>query len=240
MAEEPDRIRDDIEVTRAQLAADVDRLADKTSPSRVAQRGWSTAKAKVRDVSDRVMGTAHDGGSTVKDKTGSAVDTVKDKAGSAADTVKDKAGSAADTVKDKAGSAADTVRDKAGDVADTVRATPAKVSRQTQGNPIAAGLIAFGAGLLAASLLPTTELEKRAGREVRDHAEDLIEPVREPLTQAAQGLKDDLGGTARDAVASVRDTAKDAVQTTKESAKSSAQDATAQVKENAKSVSSSS
>jgi len=229
MAEEPDRIRDDIEVTRAQLAADVDRLADKTSPSRVAQRGWSTAKAKVRDVSDRVMGTAHDGGSTVKDKTGSAVDTVKDKAGSAADTVKD-----------KAGSAADTVRDKAGDVADTVRATPAKVSRQTQGNPIAAGLIAFGAGLLAASLLPTTELEKRAGREVRDHAEDLIEPVREPLTQAAQGLKDDLGGTARDAVASVRDTAKDAVQTTKESAKSSAQDATAQVKENAKSVSSSS
>jgi hypothetical protein len=32
--------------------------------------------------------------------------------------------------------------------------------RQTQGNPIAAGLIAFGAGMLVASLLPATDLEK--------------------------------------------------------------------------------
>jgi uncharacterized protein YjbJ (UPF0337 family) len=216
MAEEPDRIRDDIELTRAQLAHDVDRLADKTSPTRVAQRGWQNTKVKVLDVKDRVtervMGAAHDGGSTVQHKTSSAMDTVKDKTSDAVDTVKD----------------------TAGDVATQLQQAPAVARRQAQGNPIAAGLIAFGAGLLAASLLPATELEKRAGRQVRDHADELIEPVRGPLTEAAH----DLGDSAKDAAYAVRDTAKDAAQTTARSAKSTAKDAATEVKQNVTSSSS--
>jgi ElaB/YqjD/DUF883 family membrane-anchored ribosome-binding protein len=199
MAEAPDHIRDDIEVTRARLAADVDRLADKTSPGRVAQRGWQNTKAKVRGVTDRVMGATHDGGSTVKDKASGALETVTD-----------------------------SVKDTAGDVAGHARQAPAAVRRQAQGNPIAAGLIAFGAGLLAASLLPATELEKRAGRQVRDHADELIEPVREPLTEAAH----DLGDRARDAATAVGDTAKDAARTSARSATATAKDAAAEVKQN--------
>ena len=194
MAEAPDHIRDDIELTRARLAQDVDRLADKTSPGRVAQRGWQNTKAKVRGVTDRVMGAAHDGGGTVKDKASGAVDAVKD---------------------------------TAGDVAGHARQAPAAVRRQTQGNPIAAGLIAFGAGLLTASLLPATEMEKRAGRQVRDHADELIEPVREPLTEAAR----DLGDRAKDAASAVGDTAKDAARSTAQSTAGTAKDAAAQVKQ---------
>ena len=200
MAEEPDQIRDDIEVTRDRLAHDVDRLADKTSPSRMAQRRWSGAKAKVRGMSDRVMGSAHDNGGAAKDKASDAVDTVKDKAG------------------DVAG----TVRDQAGQVADHVRQAPAAVGRQTQGNPVAAGLIAFGAGMLLASLLPATGLEKLAGLQLRDHADDLVEPVRQPLTESAQHLREDLGNHAQEAVASVRDTAKDAARSTAQTAKGAA------------------
>jgi len=195
VAEEPDRIRDDIELTRARLATDVDRLADRTSPSRVAQRGWQRTKERARGVSDRVMGTASSGGHAVKD-------------------------SAAD--------AAGTVQEKAGDVADQLRRVPDVTIRQTRGNPIAAGLIAFGAGLLTASLLPATELEKRAGRQVRDHADDLVEPVRGPLTEAAQ----DLGQRAKEAAASVGETAGDAARTTAQSAKATAKDAGAEVKQN--------
>jgi hypothetical protein len=206
VVEEPDRIRDDIELTRAQLAHDVDRLADKTSPSRVAQRSWQNTKARARGVADRVMGTAHDGGGAVKDRTSSAVDTVKDKASGAVDTVKE----------------------TAGDVAEQVQRAPAAARRQTQGSPIAAGLIAFGAGLLAASLLPATELEKRAGRQVRDHAGELVEPIREPLTEAAH----DLGDSARQAATAVGDTAKDAARNTAQSARSTAQDAATEVRHN--------
>jgi len=203
MAEEPDQIRDDIELTRTQLAHDVDRLADKTSPTRVAQRRWTGAKTRMRGMSDRVMGTARDSGSSVKDKT-------SDVAG---------------TVKDRAGDVADTAKNKAGDVADHVREAPAALSRQTQGNPIAAGVIAFGAGMLVASLLPATDLEKRAGQQLREHAGDLTDQVREPLQASAQHLRDDLGDHARDAVASVKDTAKDAAQSTAQTAKDNAQSA---------------
>lgn len=207
MAEEPDQIRDDIELTRARLAHDVDRLADKTSPSRIAQRRWSGTKARMRNVSDRVMGTARDNGGSLKDK----------------------AGDAAGTVRDKAGDVAGTVKDTAGDVAEQVREMPAAVNRQTQGNPIAAGLIAFGAGMLVASLLPVTELERRAGQQVREHADELTEPLQEPV----QHLRDDLGGQAREAVASVKDTAKDAAQTTAQAAKENAQAAKGDVRSNA-------
>jgi hypothetical protein len=204
MAEEPDQIRDDIEVTRERLAHDVDRLADKTSPSRIVQRRWGGAKSRVRGLSDRVMGSAKGSGGVAKDH----------------------ASSTADSVKDKAADIAGTVRDQAGQVAGQVRDTPAMLGRQTQGNPVAAGLIAFGAGMLVASLLPATAVERQAGQQLRDHADDLVEPIRQPLAESAQHLREDLGQDAHESVASIRDTAKDAARTTTQTAK----DAAAQAK----------
>jgi gas vesicle protein len=197
VAEEPDRIRTEIEDTRADLAHNVDRLADKTSPSRVARRRWTAAKEKVmgssRHAADATAGT--------RDSARSAVATVQDTASRAGE---------------RAGTAAHGV-------ADTVREAPEKVARQTQGNPIAAGVIAFGVGLLAASLIPTTEVERRAGEQLRDNAGDLTGQVREPLRESAQQLKEDLSGTVREAADRVRETARDAATTTKDEAKSSAQ-----------------
>jgi ElaB/YqjD/DUF883 family membrane-anchored ribosome-binding protein len=197
VAEEPDRIRNEIEYTRAELAHNVDRLADKTSPGRVARRRWSAMKEKVmgspRHAADATSGTA--------DAARSAVATVQDTASRAGE---------------RAGTAAQ-------EVTDTVRAAPEMVARQTQGNPIAAGVIAFGVGLLAASLIPTTDVERRAGEQLRDNAGDLTDRVREPLRESATQLKEDMSGTVREAADRVKETARDAATTTKEEAKSSAQ-----------------
>ncbi len=115
--------------------------------------------------------------------------------------------------------------DRAGEAAhsaaDSVRAAPQKVAQQTQGNPLAAGVIAFGVGLLAASLIPPTELEKRAGQQIKDNAGDLTDKVKE----TAQEMKDDLSGTVQEAVGQVKETAKDAAATTRDEAKSSAKGA---------------
>jgi gas vesicle protein len=208
MAEEPDRIRQEIESTRSELARNVDALADKTIPTRVAQRRWSSVKEKVRGVSDTVMGTPKHAANSMQDSTRSAVGTVQDTASQATD---------------KAG-------EVAGNVADTVRQAPRAVTRQAQGNPIAAGVIAFGVGLLAASLIPATEVEKRAGQQLKENAGDLVEPVRQPLMESAQQLKDDLSGSVQDAAQQVKETAKDAAQTTKDEARASAQDAKDQVR----------
>lgn len=211
MAEEPDRLKQDIENTRASLTRDVDLLAEKTSPKKVAQRRWTSVKEKVM-------------GST---------DTARHAAGDTAGTVQDKASSAASTVQDKASSAASTVQEKAGDAADAVRSAPRAVVQQAQGNPLAAGIIAFGVGMLAATLIPVTDVERRAGAELKDRSGDLTDKVKD----VALEMKDDLSGTVQEAAGQVKETAQDAAQTTKQQAQSSAQDAKDQTKQAAQSAS---
>ena len=42
--------------------------------------------------------------------------------------------------------------------------------RQTQGNPLAAGLIAFGVGWLVSSLLPDSQKERELAHQLKDRA----------------------------------------------------------------------
>jgi len=194
MAEEPDRLRQDIEQTRASLTRDVDRLADKTSPRRVAQRRWTAVK-------ERVMGSS--------------------------DQARQTAGDTMSTAREKAAQAGNAAEEKAHEAADAVRSAPRTVARQTGGNPLAAGIIAFGAGLLAATLIPVTDAERRAGQQIRDDSGELTERVKE----VASDLGSDLESGAREAAQQVKQTAQDAAQTTREQARSSAQDATEQSKQ---------
>jgi uncharacterized protein YjbJ (UPF0337 family) len=204
MAEEPDRLRQNIENTRASLTRDVDMLADKTSPTRVAQRRWSAVKEKV-------MGSSEHARHAAADTTSSAMSTVQDKAG---------------TVQDKAGEAAHQA-------ADSVKNAPRAVAQQTQGNPLAAGIIAFGVGMLAATVIPVTDVERRAGRQLKDNAGDLTDRVKDVAVE----MKDDLSGSVQQAVGQVKETATDAAQTTKDQAQSSAQDATDRTKQAAQNAS---
>ena len=163
MAEEPDRLRQDIESTRATLTRDVDRLADKTSPKRVAQRRWTSVKEKVMGSSEQARYAAGD---------------------------------------------------VAHEVRDTVAAAPRAVAQQAQGNPLAAGVIAFGVGMLAASLFPVTDAERRAGRQIKDNAGDLTDRAKD----IAQEMKDDMSGSVQRAAGEVKGTARDAAQTTRQQA----------------------
>jgi uncharacterized protein YjbJ (UPF0337 family) len=216
MAEEPDRLRQDIEATRASMTRHVDLLAEKTSPTKVAQRRWTAVKEKVMGSSEHARHSA-----------GNAAGTVQDKASSAASTVQDKASSAAGTVQDKASQLTDKAGEKAHDAADAVRSAPQTVARQAQGNPLAAGIIAFGVGMLAATLIPVTDAEKRAGQQLKEHSGDLTDKVKD----IASEMKDDVSGTVQQAVGQVKETATDAAQTTKQQAQSSAQDAKDQGKQ---------
>ena len=125
-----------------------------------------------------------------------------------------------------------TTPDKAQDVADTVRGAPQAVTQQTQGNPLAAGIIAFGVGMLAATLIPVTDAERRAGQQIKDNSGELTDKVKD----VAADMKDDVSGTVQQAVSQVKETAQDAAQTTKQQAQSSAQDAKEQTKQAAQSA----
>ena len=66
-----------------------------------------------------------------------------------------------------AGSAKDGAQQVATRAAEEIRDAPDLIQQQTQGNPLAAGLIAFGTGLLLATLFPPTEAEQRAAAQSR-------------------------------------------------------------------------
>ena len=111
----------------------------------------------------------------------------------------------------------------ASSVSGRVAATPDLARRQAQGNPLAAGLIAFGVGWLAASMLPVTETEKQAAARLKDQASSLAEPVKEQLGEAAQEVAGNLQQTVQDAVSSVKGAAADATSEVQDQARHSAQ-----------------
>jgi len=82
-------------------------------------------------------------------------------------------------VEDQAGSARDmagSAREMAGAVTDA----PHQLTQTARGNPIAAGVVAFGLGLLTAALIPPTDTE----RELAENMAPQIQQAREAITEA--------------------------------------------------------
>jgi hypothetical protein len=206
---DPDVIRRQIEDTRRELSYDVDALNEKVNPARVVDRRVSAAKGRITNLKEKVMGSA-------QDTTSSAHGMASNAAGS---------------VQNAASSAAGTVQDAASSAVGAVQQAPDAVVRQTQGNPLAAGLIAFGVGWLVSSLLPASEKEKQLAQQaenaVREHKDALLEPAK----QAAQEIGDQLKPAAQDAVESVKSTAQDAAATVKDEGQSAVQDVQGQAQQ---------
>ena len=149
---------------------------------------------------------------TEKVSPGRVVSRNVDKAKGRLSSVKDRVmGSDDDPYDDGAlGSASDKASSVAGSIGDAATSAPSVARQKTQGNPLAAGLIAFGVGWLASSLLPASEKEQQAASAVKDTASEHSDTLTAPLKVAAAGAKDNLAGPAQDAVESVKGTATDA------------------------------
>jgi gas vesicle protein len=132
--------------------------------------------------------------------------------------VKENIMEAADDVTDKGRSAIE-------DAGAAVSEAPRRLAGQAQGNPLAAGLIAFGAGLLLASLIPASEKEKEAAQALKEAAE----PVTTELAEAAKEMAQHLQDPAREALENVKGAASEAAEHVKEET----QTAASQVTENA-------
>ena len=93
-------------------------------------------------------------------------------------------------------STTDRVKGAASSVGDAASAAPRAIASGTQGNPFAAGMIAFGAGALLGSLLPTTEPEQRAARKVQPSLEAAASEAGGQAQQIADTMKDHAGDAA--------------------------------------------
>lgn len=170
MGEQPEQLRSDIERTRAELNQDMDRLAEKMSPTKTMERTVGRVSQgfaeKTSNVKNTVLGTAAEGSSSVTD-------------------------------------AANGVSDMA--------------RRRTEGNPLAVGLIAFGFGWLAGSLIPATDVERNTAEAVKDKAQEagdgaVTGKLTEVAQQVVQDVKADLAEPAKRSMEGVQEAAGDAVE----------------------------
>jgi gas vesicle protein len=214
---DPDQIRSEIDQTQRELSADVDALTEKISPPRIVERRVQRTREAMTNVKDRIMGSTSDAYSM----TGSAISGHGTTSG------------ITQSVSDRASSARDTAADAASSAADTVRSAPAAVRRRAEGNPLAAGLIAFGAGMLLSSLLPASEPEQQVATQVKDFATEQGRPVAQQLGQAGQQAAQELKESAQQRAETVKQTAADAASTVKDEAQSAASDVKGQAQESA-------
>jgi gas vesicle protein len=187
MGQSAQQVRADIERTREDLGQDLDAIGDKISPRQAVRRRTDRVRGTLTDIKERVMGSAE----------------------SATSFVSSEGSSVAGSVRDAASDVASSVGDAASGAADTVRGAPDVVKTQTEGNPVAVGLIAFGLGALAGTILPSTQTEKSMAPELRER---VVEPVKETASEAVREMGQDLRGSAEEAAERVKQTAQEGAQ----------------------------
>ena len=164
---EAERIRQDIEKTRAELSQDVDSLTEKVNPARIVERRVDKAKGALSGAKEKVMGAAP-----------------------------------STSPAQAAGEAKESLTNAA------------------SGNPLAAGLIAFGAGWLLSSLLPASSAEKQAAGAAKDMIQEHSDALTAPLHEAAESIKESMQEPVQEAMAAVKSSASDAVASVKDEADS--------------------
>ena len=186
MGQRAEELRQEITATRSDLGDTLDAIGDRVSPGRMVERRKAGLRARVTRLREQVMGSTDAFSSRFVD------------------------GRSGTTSSGVAG----TVGDMASSTGEALREAPEVMRRSAQGNPLLAGAIAFGAGLLVASVLPKSDTEQEAAGQVAEG----IQPVKDALTQAGQHV----ASVARDSASEIA-----------EQAKSQASDASRQVKESA-------
>ncbi|MBA3251302.1 MAG: DUF3618 domain-containing protein [Geodermatophilaceae bacterium] len=139
------------------------------------------------------------------------------KAKGAFGNVRDKVMGTASNTASSGQSAVSSLTDGTTDLAQSARA-------RAEGNPLAAGVIAFGVGWLVSALIPASTREQEAAGQLVESVKQHSQPVTEELSGIATEVKDNMSGPAQEAAHSVQATATDAAQAVQEHGRSAAQD----------------
>lgn len=148
----------------------------------------------------------------------------------------DKVAGIATSVKERVMGAADDLSSTGADAASTVGHAPNaavdQARQKTEGNPLAAGLIALGVGWLVGSMLPASAKEKQAAISLKEKAQPLVEEAKAMAQDTAQELKE----PAMQAAQSIKETAVEGKENLTQEAKSTADDLTSQAQTSAEHV----
>ena len=184
MGQEPQQIRQNIEATRTDMGVALDEIEDRVSPSRVVARQQQRMRDRWHGVRIRVMGSY------------------------------DEAAMQSRSARQHGSSQVDDLKGSAEDAKDAAAQAPQQVLEQTQGRPLVAGAVAFGLGVLAASLFPASQEEKRAVETLQDRSEG----VKQDLKESANKVGSEVADAAKDATQQLTDQANESTERVKDEA----------------------
>lgn len=153
-----------------------------------------------------------------------------------ADKVKGRAAALKDRVMGTASDAGDRASGMAQGMGEAASQAGHTVERKTQGNPLAAGLIALGAGWLVGSLLPASQKERELSQTIKDKAEPVIQEAQSVAKDAASESAENLKQPAQEAAEAVKEKARSAADDVKQEGQQAASDVRDSASESADTV----
>ncbi|MGH8941204.1 MAG: DUF3618 domain-containing protein [Acidimicrobiia bacterium] len=191
MADRTDQLREDIDQKRDDIGYTVDQIQNRVSPGRITARGRYRFRRWWIDTRDRILGNDQSQYPWERQ---------------------------VQEVSNRVGNVTDRASEVVSDVRAGVAETPRMLRRQTQGNPVAAGFVAFGGGLLVGTLLPETQTERDAAQRLEpsvaglaQEAAEIGKDVAEDVKTTAVGAIDEMKESASAAAEGVKEEAKEAM-----------------------------
>jgi len=251
MGKSATEVRREIAQTRGELSETIEALevrigevresvVDKVSPKRVLQRKTAEVRQRIDDLGTSITGSI----TGSKQAAAGSLTNAKASLTARTSTTTERTGDLMGRTKSKIQGQAQDLSERAGDSAASAtgqaKAAPAALRQRTESNPMAAGLVALGAGFLAATLLPPSESERKAATKVQTG----LEPLKNQATTVGRSIAGELQQSAQGSVEQLKARAQEAVEQVKQDAQSStaevkgqAQEATTSVKRKARSAS---
>ena len=98
------------------------------------------------------------------------------------------------------------------------------IEDRVEGSPLAAGLVAFGAGLVVAGLIPASKAEAQGAQRLKEAAQEHGQPIMDQAKSAAQEVGDQLKDKATEAAQEVKSSAQESADRVKEEAPTGSSD----------------
>jgi hypothetical protein len=138
------------------------------------------------------------------------------------DAARDRLGRAKERVMGSTTTAGDGASGVVGTMTGKAQGAGRGIGDHVEGSPLAAGLVAFGAGLVVSSLLPATAVESSAAQRVADTAKEYGQPAADLAKDAGRDMGENLKQSATEAAQQVKESATDSASTVKDEGQSSA------------------
>ena len=216
MSRNPDEIRRDIDQARGQLGATLEAIGDRVSPKLAKERAKEKVTDRMEEIKERVSPKRIVARRTARMRSG--LRNVRESVMGAAGDVEPSR--ATDSVRGGTQQVSRRVGRAAGTLSERASAAPEVVRSTAQGNPLLAGLVALGGGMIVASALPPTEAEKQAAQ----RALEGLEPLKEQAVSTGRSMAGELQQSAQARAERVKKRASSGAQRVKSEAQSSAED----------------